>query len=222
MAQTTATTFGITRVDEKWGNLKYMRSGQAHFLRSFFLANGIQQVLELGFFHGKSSAYMAAILEEMQGGHLVTMDLESAKQRHPNIEQVIGELGLEHRVTPVYAYRSFTWELGKLLEQSPVPQFDFVYIDGAHTWDGTGFAFLLVDVLLKPGGWVLFDDLDWTISKSAHASRNVSSYSMYSEEEKRSKQVRKVWDVLVPSRGYINRREEPEFHWGMAQKPLSA
>ena len=209
----------IEDVDRRWGRLKYMGLEQARFLRDFIKTNGLSQLLELGFFHGKSTAFMAAILEELGRGHVTTMDLEAAKKRRPPIERVLSSLQLMHRVTPVYSHRSFTWDLRRLLANSPMQQFDFCYIDGGHTWDGTGFSFLLVDLLLKPGGWVIFDDLDWSIAKSPAAMKNMNRYAAYSEEEKKAKQVREVWEILVPARGYQDLHEEKQFHWGIARKP---
>ena len=212
-------TRSIDRVTKRWKDLNYMQAHQAGFLRDFLIEKDLTDLLELGFCHGKSTAYMAAVLEEMGRGHITTMDLESARRHEPNIEEVLESLDLSHRVTPVHAHRSFTWELCKLFEQDPRPAFDFCYIDGAHTWDGTGFSFLLVDLLLKPGGWVIFDDLDWSIDRSPAARKNPEWYRAYSDEEKQARQVRKVWELLVPERGYVNYHERPEFHWGIAQKP---
>ena len=45
-------------------------------------------------------------------------------------------------------------------------KYDFCFIDGAHTWDTDGFAFCLVDRMLRPGGWIIFDDLNWTHAHS--------------------------------------------------------
>lgn len=209
----------IEEVNRRWGRLKYMNLEQARFLRDFIRTHDLRDLLELGFFHGKSTAYMAAILEELGRGHITTMDLEAAKKRRPPIARVLSELRLTHRVTPVYSHRSFTWDLRGLLAESPGPRFDFCYIDGAHTWDGTGFSFLLVDLLLKPGGWVVFDDLDWSIVKSRAAMKNMDRYAAYSDEEKNAKQVRDVWRILVAARGYQNLHEEEHFHWGIARKP---
>jgi predicted O-methyltransferase YrrM len=210
----------VEDVDRRWGQLKYMGIEQARFLRDFIKTHDLCQLLELGFFQGKSTAFMAAILEELGRGHVTTMDLEAAKKRNPGIARVLAELRLTHRVTPIYSHRSFTWELRRLLAQSPRPEFDFCYIDGAHTWDGTGFSFLLVDLLLKPGGWVIFDDLDWSIATSRAAMKNMQRYAAYSEEEKQAKQVREVWRILVPARGYERMYEEERFRWGIAQKPI--
>ena len=210
----------IDDVARRWGQLKYMRIEHARFLREFISTHDLRDLLELGFFHGKSTAFMAAILEELGRGHITTMDLKSAGRRQPSIATVLSELKLSHRVTPVYSHRSFTWELRRLIAQVPRPAFDFCYIDGAHTWDGTGFSFLLVDLLLKPGGWVIFDDLNWSIATSKAASKRMHRFKEYSDEEKTAKQVREVWNLLVPARGYQHMQEEKQFHWGIARKPV--
>ena len=74
-------------------DLKYMGLDQARLLRDLIWKHGIESALELGFFHGKSTAFMAAILEERGSGHIVTMDHESAKRRAPPIGEVLGPTG---------------------------------------------------------------------------------------------------------------------------------
>jgi hypothetical protein len=133
---------------------------------------------------------------------------------------VLDKVGLSHRVKPIFAHRSFTWELAKLLKQRSRPQFDCCYFDGGHTWDVTGFGFVLVDMLIRPGGWIIFDDLDWTIERSISRTPSfANSYKTYSADEKLVPGVRLVWDLLLPHFGYVNRSEEEHFHWGIAQKP---
>ena len=65
-------------------------------------------------------------------------------------------------MTPILPFRSFTWELQKLIAQVPRPRFDLCYFDGGHTWDNTGFGVLLVDILLRPGGILVLDDMNWS------------------------------------------------------------
>lgn len=76
-------------------------------------------------------------------------------------------------------------------------------------------------MLLRPGGWIIFDDLDWTIQMHLeyHGLSSNSPFKIYSEDEQREPAVKLVWELLVPSRGYINRRIEERFSWGIAQKP---
>lgn len=217
------TTDHFDQVTQKFGDLRYMNENQAAYLRDFVAEKEIETVLELGFCHGKSSAYWAAILEDLGKGHLTTIDKCRGNPVSPSIDEVLDQLGLSHRVDYVFAHRSFTWELAKLIQQNPRPQFDVCYLDGGHTWDITNVGFLLVDLLLKPGGWIIFDDLDWTISKSV-ANRPKTArdpWITYSQDERDAKGVRMVWELIVPEFGYVNRSEVPHFQWGVAQKPLA-
>ncbi len=208
-------------VDEKFGELEYMRREQAEIIQRFVRKHDIRDMLEIGFFHGKSSAYFAAMLEDLGRGHLVTIDMRSARKREPNIDTVLSTLSLAHRVTPVYAHRSYTWELAKMIREKNPPQFDFCYFDGDHTWDGTGFGFLLVDVLLRPGGWILFDDLKWTIKESLKdRAKPPRHWVACDEDEQATPAVQLVFDQLVPHLGYTDLKTYNNGWWGIARKPL--
>lgn len=208
----------IERVTQQLSAVKYMTQDQALTLRDHMIEHGLSDVLEVGFFQGKSTAYFAAIVKEMGRGHVTALDKTNAKDRSPNIHENLELLGYSHLVTPIFAERSHTWELGRMIRQNPRPQFDLCYFDGGHTWDVTGFGFLLVDLLLKPGGWIVFDDLDWTIEKSSRANAtNFKSYKHFGKDEREAPGVRMVFENLVPSRGYKNMHENRG--WGFAQKP---
>ena len=207
-------------VTKALGDVPYMRERQALVLRELMREHGLSEVLEIGFFHGRSSVYFAAILEEMGRGHLTTIDKANARGRSPNIDELLGRVELAHRVTPVFAERSYTWELGRMIRRDPRPSFDLCYFDGGHTWDPTGFGFFLVDMLLRPGGWIVFDDLDWTVEASIakDPERRGKAYEQFDEEERRTPAVRMVFETLVPHLGYEERREARG--WGFARKPL--
>jgi len=49
--------------------------------------------------------------------------------------------------------------------------------------------------------------------------KNKNLFTDYPEEERKVQQVRKVWDLLVPARGYVNASVLGP-NWGLAQKPL--
>jgi predicted O-methyltransferase YrrM len=211
----------IERVKDTFDDLAYMRHSDATFMQNFIIQHDVKDILEIGFFHGKSSAYFAAILEDLGRGHLVTIDRDTARQRDPNIENVLSTLKLAHRVTPIYADRSYTWEMAKMIGTQPRPEFDLCYFDGDHLWDGTGFGFMLVDVLLRPGGWIIFDDLKWTIDGASKGRGKVPrSWQACSSDEKASPAVRMVFDLLVPHLGYTERTTANSGWWGIARKPL--
>ena len=96
-----------------------MDEGRASVIREVVQKFDVEDILEIGFLHGKSSAYFAAIQEDRDKGHTVTIDLEKARSFEPNIVDVLASVGLAHRVTPVFAHRSFTWELARLISREP-------------------------------------------------------------------------------------------------------
>jgi predicted O-methyltransferase YrrM len=172
-----------------------MRQEQGQRLYNFIHEHHLVRCLELGFHHGVSSAYIAGAIQDMGEGELITIDLESARLLQPNITSVIDSCGLQEFVTYYYEHTSYNWRLMHFLESDGVHPFDFCYIDGGHTWHSTGFAFCLVAQLLKQGGWIVFDDLDWTHEDPTVA--NMPYTRAMSDEERRTRQIRKVYELLV-------------------------
>ena len=201
--------------------IPYMNDLQVTIIKNIIIKNNFKNAIEIGFYHGKSSVLIASIFEEIGEGHLTTYDLESARNRKPNIMQLLNNYNLSHRVTPIFCKRSYTWELGKIIKDSKEPLFDFCYLDGGHTWDPTGLGFFLMDMLLKPGGIIIFDDMNWTINKSPAYQKSLKegkdTYRQYSEDEKNTPAVRMVFENLVPARSY-KCIEIESVHWGLCQK----
>lgn len=212
----------LDKIDELYSDVPYMNRRRADLVRDLFIQNNIRDVIEIGFAHGKSSAYIAAILEEQGEGHLSTFDLVKARDRKPNIEGILRKLDLSHRVTPFFAKRSYTWDLQRLITANPRPQFDFCFFDGGHTWDNTGFGVLLIDMLLRPGGLILLEDMDWTIAASKHFQNNPQQMKRYDMDERATPAVRHVWNNILPHLGYVQIREYPQFDLGLAQKPVTS
>ena len=208
----------IEKSNELLKDVPGMLFNQAEFMDNFLKTHNLTNLLELGFAHGASSCYMASTLKDMGEGHLTTIDLKSAKFRLPNIETVLDKLNLNEWVTFYYENTSYTWRLMEFIENNDEPIFDFCYVDGAHDWYNDGFAFFLVDKLLKPGGWIIFDDMFWTFEKSPALS-NTPRVKNMPPEEKSVAQIGKVFDLLVRTHpNYCN--FEVSGSWGIAQKKL--
>lgn len=205
-----AATAGL-RVFEVFPEVPFITAAKARYLYDLVSSKRVESCLELGFAHGKSSAVIAEALDDSGRGHLTSVDYPHALDRKPNLPTILGRLALDHRVSVRTDPEGFHWTLMAMLEEKPRPQFDFVFFDGAHTWSGTGFAFLLVEKMLKPGAWVVFDDLDWTIKwsldrKKSRNQRTKTREADYSERELVTPQVNKVWDLLVTEDRYGERR----------------
>src|SRR5271170_7945542 len=182
---------------DRLGSLAYMRLEQARVFYDLITANRLCNCLELGFFHGVSSAYIAGAIQDLGEGRLTTIDLTTAADREPNIEWVLSVTGLRDLVQVYLEPRSFNWRLMKLLEEGRFETYDFCYIDGGHTWYDTGFAFCLIERLIKPNGWVVFDDLQFTFRESSNRDR--SWVKRMPEEEQVVPQVQRVFELLVES-----------------------
>jgi len=170
-------------------------------LYDFIISNKCENILELGFENGTSTCYMAAALEEIGKGRILTIDREETIGIEPDIYSLLEKTNLQNYVKPIYAPRTYIWELLKIIENQTEngvckPIFDFCFIDGAHTWEVDGFAFFLVEKLIKDGSWVLFDDLNWKFSES-HTLKDSEFVKLIPEEEKQSAQIERVFTLLV-------------------------
>ncbi len=161
------------------------------------LATGATNCLELGTAFGGTSCIMAAAVEEIGGGLVTTID-------HMVRQPVgVGELaqltGLAQFIRAVDIKAGYNWFLLGILQQqirgdSYDPCFDFCFLDGAHFWEPDALATLLVTKLLRPGGWLLMDDLHW---KPRHHPGWANAFSHLSDEEINTSQIGMVYDLLV-------------------------
>lgn len=199
------------------GDIPYMTLEQAESMTRHIANNNISSILELGFFHGASTCYMANAISDRADGHIIAVDRERARDElDPTVETLLGKMGLRDRVTVHYEPNSYIWRLMKLLEKHSEPAFDMCYLDGAHNWFVDGFAFFLADRLLKPGGWLIMDDLNWRYIDSP-SFKNSKTLAAMPRDEAESYQMRKIFELLVQRQpGYGNFSEDN--NWGFAQK----
>jgi predicted O-methyltransferase YrrM len=186
----------------------------------FIKEKKLSRCLELGFAHGVGTAYLAHAVADLPDGKVVTIDLETARRRDPDIHTVLEMVGVPQNLVDIYFEpTSYTWRMMRFLEQNLRESFDFIYLDGAHTWAVDGLAFYLGSLLLKPGGWILFDDLKWTLAASSIAEEPWVKELPFDQRE--TPQVGKIWDLLV--------KHHPDFdqliekgNWGYARKGIRA
>src|SRR5688572_8072978 len=101
----------IASVADIVGDTPHMSRAQAEAISTFILDNRISDILELGFRHGVSTAYMATTLARAGKGRIVTIDLASAKSNNPNVEELLERVGERSRVDVFYEPTSYTWRL---------------------------------------------------------------------------------------------------------------
>lgn len=170
-------------------------------LYNFVLENKITNILELGFQHGVSTNYFAAALDELGSGKILTIDREIARNESPNINELSKKTALDKYIEVIFANTSYIWELRKLIKHNienpdKAKLFDFCFIDGAHSFETDGFAFLLVDKLLNDGGIILFDDINWSYASSP-TLKDTDFVKQMSNEERNAEQINDVLNLLV-------------------------
>ncbi|HYX08932.1 MAG TPA: class I SAM-dependent methyltransferase [Bacteroidales bacterium] len=191
----------LTEITPIIGKIPHMTKSDGELIYKMILENDIFDILELGTAHGTGSCYMAAALDEKSKGSVITIDITSALNRKPNIHELLKKSDLERYVTPIFANSSYNWELMKLIDRQTIdgfcePIFDFCFIDGAHNFEIDCCAFHLVDKLLRPGGLILFDDMNWTYASSP-SLKNTDWVKKMAKDEKETPHIKKLVELVA-------------------------
>jgi predicted O-methyltransferase YrrM len=184
-----------------------------------------EQALELGTAHGVSAAYIAAALEANGSGHLITVDHRGAAY-DPAPEDVLRNAGLDHRVTIFRDHSSYNWFLKQQIEQASddagncCPRFDFCYLDGSKNWNLDGLAVVLIEKLLRPEGWLLMDDLEWTYESNPWIApeQNGRPLGPMSESELTEPHLLAVFELIVKQHPSFTHFVREDAWYGWAQK----
>jgi predicted O-methyltransferase YrrM len=184
-----------------------------------------ERALELGTAHGVSAAYIAAALEAGGAGELTTVD-HGGVAYDPSPEEVLARAGLAHRVTVVREYSSYNWFLKREIEAASdgsgncEPRYGFCYLDGSKNWNIDGLAVILIEKLLKPGGWLLMDDLEWTYESNPWIVPGGEGKPLgpMSESERTEPHLLAVFELIVKQHPSFTRFIREDAWYGWAQK----
>lgn len=188
-----------------------------------------ENVLELGTARGGSAIFMAAALEANGRGHLTSVDSSRWQWRNPTPREVLDNSGLGHLVTLDKNYSTYAWflkgELEKSLDDNGLvrPKYDFIFLDGAKNWSTDGVTVLVAEQLLRPGGWLLLDDLGWTYDKYVSTPMHYEiEIAKLSESERAEPHLRAVFDLLLRTNPAFDEFLIQDDWWGWAHKSADA
>ena len=215
---------GFDEVARAVAGVPFMSPEQGRLVYDHVRATRPAEVLELGTAHGVGAAYLAAGLEDNRAGRLTTVDFAGAAYDPPP-EAVLARAGVAARVQVVREFSSYTWWLKEQVQArsdragNVEPRYDFVYLDGAKNWTIDGLAVVLVEKLLRPGGWLLMDDLDWTYADNpGREATDGVVHRELSETERSEPHLRAVFDLIVAQHpSFTDVRVQDEW-WGWARK----
>lgn len=172
-------------VDANWTTIEFLKTTDARV------------VGEIGTYLGHTAEQIARVLDGQ--GELHIFDFE---ERVDDVVAKLAALGYRNVVSHGSSHRSFdsyNWSLMKLIRDHPEPIFDYVLLDGSHTWNHDGFAFFLIDRLLKPGGYLDVDDYAWTLGNSRTMMPSVfpATRKLYTDEQIDTAQVSLIVNLLI-------------------------
>lgn len=103
-------------------------------------------------------------------GRLILFDYQESVQSLSADLAGLGFTNVESFGNSRLVYDSYCWNLAKLAlasrERGEAAFIDFAYLDGAHSFVHDAPAALVLKEIIKPGGLLLFDDLNWTYDTS--------------------------------------------------------
>jgi len=108
-----------------------------------------------------------AIAKVMNGrGELHIFDFQDSVDELKTDLNRLGYLNIfAHGNTRRY-WDSYHWSLAKMLDATRHPIFDYAYLDGSHLLLHDLPAFVILDKLVKLGGFIEFDDYEWKFENS--------------------------------------------------------
>jgi hypothetical protein len=155
---------------------------------------------EVGVYEGQTSMHVARLFPKAKISLFDFSDrLQELKVKFRDFENDVNYYPNSYKYLD-----SYNWSLVKLLEKKST-SFDFVYLDGAHTFAIDGLTFFLIDMLLERGGHIYFDDYNWTLRDSSLDPKKLRiTNRMYTPEQIESCQLKLVIDLLVKTnKNYI-------------------
>jgi hypothetical protein len=160
-----------------------------------------QTVAEIGIYEGHTSLAIAKILNG--SGELHLFDYQD---RIDDVKKKIERAGYNNIRTFGSSYKlldSYNWQLAKLIEKNDCPIYDYIFLDGAHTFAIDALTFFLADRLLKIGGYFDFDDYYWKLgtSPTLRPERFPLTAKLYTREQIDTGQVEMIVRLLVRKSG---------------------
>lgn len=183
--------------DDPWRPMDHAVKGAKESTIAFLRATDCRVIAEVGIYEGYTSRKIAEHLNGDGELHLFDfadrVDAVVAELSKAGFHNIVGH-GNSRKL-----FDSYNWSLMRVLQQHRTPVYDYVFLDGAHVWALDALAFFVLDRLLKPGGYIDFDDYRWSLAKSPTLNPVAfpMTAEMYTDEQIKERQVKLVVDLLV-------------------------
>ena len=189
------------QVKNSLAGVRWMSLQQGARITEIIQAHRLKRCLEIGTVHGVGACFMAAAVGEE--GSVTTVDIQ---RRPPDAHECANRCGIPiERIEMIVDPLGSSWVLNEM--HNAGREFDFVYIDGRHVMENIICDFFQSMLILRPGGWLAFDDLDWHHNASPDSGdpQREKWLSKYPDSWRTLKHVREVAEKFVkPHRDVTN------------------
>lgn len=151
-------------------NVPYTSRRACHLLYNLASLFEKPNVVEVACCYGKATLYLAAAAKH-QRGRVRCVDLEAWLWEGKSVIDRLNDANLLDTCDVTIGCDA-RWYMLDLFRQFPDQWIDLAYVDAAHSVEVDSFVSLAAWTHLRPGGIIVFDDLDWV--PSAHKAKNFS------------------------------------------------
>ena len=101
--------------------------------------------------------------------------------------------------SPNKTYSGYHFEMAEAFMKSELPAFDLAYLDGGHVFHLDAPATCILKELCKPGGYIIFDDYNWSLQNSPtlNPKANPQTLNDYDENQINTAHVELVCRSLM-------------------------
>lgn len=122
-----------------------------------------------------------------------------------DVEELVSELHelgydfVEGIGSPNKTYSGYHFEMAVAFLNSELQKFDLAYLDGGHVFHLDASATCILKELCKPGGYIIFDDYNWSLRKSPTVNPQVNPQTSddYDENQINTAHVELVCKTLM-------------------------
>jgi hypothetical protein len=183
------------------------------FISANALTNGLQICRGQSFL----TLYLSLAIKNVGSGRLVLVQrrLKDLRAHNHRIDKILLEFGSEEVLLRIQEHSSLDWSLLQLLQDRAGEQYDFMMIDGGRSCSEVGFACVLGERLIRPGGWIMVSDTRFSFAKQIR--RDASLKPKLSNSELSTCQINAVFEIFLKSHPNFTTYRR-RFGIGLAQK----
>lgn len=207
-----------------------MNRAQGRRIWDHFVREKPGVAVDIGTCYGTSAAYMAGAMKYTGRGRVITVDSAQHDRESPARDWCLdlwARCGVTDLIEMVrIPHSSYAWwaleEVRRASDEhgNVTPAWDFVYLDGAKTLTIDLTTVVLIEPMLRPGGWLLLDDLPWTFASATQfvpttILGNGERFTM-SEEEIGQPHLQAVFDHVIrthPNLGNFSVQDDGWWAW---------